>query len=201
MNRLLYRPRRQIIHSDKSRLIDPASADLPIEQATDTSPNEATVKKSFSLIVFYLLFFCGLQQLFSLGLTICFIKLFSNKDPEIYEHTALGICLLINFTLIFIGMFFVPLFFVFRIRKGTKDYNEISEIVLIILTYILFAALLVGVGFCIWNIVVLINKDYTHITFTHIVLILSVGFYGTFALFIVGIIIADKIDCCTRDLC
>ena len=179
-------------HCDKSNLMNPILIDRPRERAINTKPNKVPVHPPCSLIICYLLFFYVLLQLLSLSLIICFVILFSDKDSGIYDHTGLGICLLIDFILLFVCMCIV---FLGLITKST--HGEILGMVVLVF----FVALLAGVAFCIWNIVVLIKEDYIFITFTHIVLILSAGYYGALTLLVVGSLVAKKIACCTRPLC
>ena len=170
--------------------MDPVLVDRRIERAMNL--NEVPVNSSCSLIICYGLFSCVLLQLLSLSLIISFIILFSDKDSGIYDHTDLGICFLIDFILLFICM---CILFLAIITKNNDHW-------ILILAGIVFPiALLAGIVFCIWGIVVLAKKDYTFITFTHIVLILSVGYYGAYFLLGGGMTVANQIDCCKRPLC
>jgi len=169
--------------------MDPVLVDGPIGRAIDISFNEVPVDPCYSLLECYTFFVYVLLQLFSLSLTICFIILFSDKDSEIYDHIGLGICLLIDFSLYSIAICIALLYSI------TKS---ISSRIIKPLAIVLSVAFLAGIVFCIWDIVVLAKKDYTFITFTHIVLILSVCYYGAYLLLVGGMAVANQIDYCNR---
>ena len=186
---------------------------LPTITVQNSDPNKVTVRQPVTVLDCYTGLYYLLLHLSSLGLIICFIVLFSDKDSGIYDYTALGICLLIDLILIFICMcsfLFVAIIGHIKNDKGTKDpgdpedpedHNKILKSVSGFIICILLIVLLAGVGFCIWDIIVLAEKKNTFTTFTHIVLILSACYYGAFVLFIVGGVTTYNMACCKRPLC
>jgi len=165
----------------------------------NSDPNKVAVRRPITVSGYFLIVYCFFLQLFSLGLIICFIVLFSDKDSGIYDYTALGICLLIDFILIFICMCILLYLGIIKYIENNKgDHDKTPDAVATLTIWILGIALFSGVVFCFWDIAVLVIlaiKKNTFTTFTHIVLILSACYYGAFVLLYVGIAIAGCMGC------
>ena len=176
---------------------------LPAIVSQNSDPNKVAVRQPATVLHYLITVYYLFLQLFSLGLIICFIVLFSDKDSGIYDYTALGICLLIDLILIFIGLFSLLYIGIIhnKNKKDTKDpedpkdHNKTLKAVEIFITFILIVAFYGGVGFFIWGIVVLAKNKNTFTTFTHVVLILSVCYYGVSVLVFVIIVIAGCMGC------